>query len=100
MGGLFWVVTHKLWERKIRIAVIAPPTLKVYVTGNGRAGKPEMLVAARKLWGDHVLIGDHNEADAFGLAAMGAQSLGYTLTEVPEKNARVLYTSRALAGRV
>jgi len=100
MGGLFWVVTHKLWERKIKLAVIAPATLKVYLAGNGRAGKPEMLVAARKRYGDLVRIEDHNQADAFGLAAMGAHSLGYELREVPEKNARVLYTTRALAGRV
>ena len=100
MGGLFWVVTHKLWERKIKLAVIAPPTLKVYVAGNGRASKVEMLVEARKRYGDLVQLEDTDQADAFGLAAMGAHSMGYVLREVPEKNARVLYTSRALAGTV
>lgn len=97
MGGLFWVVTHKLWERKIKLAVIAPATLKVFVCGNGRAGKPEMLMAARRTYGKFVQLEDADQADAFGLAAMGAASLGYPLCEVPEKNARVLYTTRALA---
>lgn len=100
MGGLFWVVTHKLWEHGIKLAVIAPATLKVYVAGNGRAGKAEMLMAARKRYGDLVQLEDHNQADAFGLAAMGAHSLGYEIREVPEKNARVLYTTRALASTV
>jgi Holliday junction resolvasome RuvABC endonuclease subunit len=100
MGGLFWTVTHMLWKHGIKLAVIPPPTLKVYVAGSGRASKAQMLIAARKTYGDMVHLDDHNQADAFGLAAMGAHSIGYVLREVPEKNARVLYTTRALVGTV
>jgi Holliday junction resolvasome RuvABC endonuclease subunit len=57
----------------IEYATVHTATLKKFATGSGRAGKPEMVEAARKRWG--VEPADDNEADALMLAA-------YTISEM------------------
>lgn len=50
--------------------VVAPTTLKKYVTGDGRAKKDDMKLAVYKHWG--VEFRDDNLADAYGLARIAA----------------------------
>ena len=63
------------------IATVAPQTLKKYITGAGRADKKVILAHAIEQYvrtpGPRIV--KHDEADAAGLAAMGARHLGEPL---------------------
>ena len=59
-----------LYKMGIPYVLIPPNTLKKFLTGSGRAKKNEMLKAAYKRFDVDVKTDD--EADAFGLAMMGA----------------------------
>lgn len=48
--------------------IVAPTSLKKFVTGKGNSAKNEMLLAVYKKWG--VEFHNDNEADAYGLARM------------------------------
>lgn len=74
---------HQLWggiyggldAKNIPVVVINPSTLKVWVTGHGRASKGEMLTAVRAWW-PNITIRNHDIADAAALAAIGAMHAG------------------------
>lgn len=53
---------------------IEPKVLKKFLTGNGNADKDLMVEYVRRLYG--LQLQDHNIADAFGLAVMGAALVG------------------------
>jgi Holliday junction resolvasome RuvABC endonuclease subunit len=74
LAGFWWLLVHGL-EQLAPVAVVQPSTLKKFATGNGRAGKDEMLAAAIAAFprGD---IRNNDVADAAALAAMGAVHLG------------------------
>lgn len=67
--GLNAVIRYELFNHKIVFDTMAPNTLKKKATGNGRASKEEMTVAARKHWPE---CPDHNCADAYHLAVQAA----------------------------
>lgn len=54
-------------------------TLKKRTTGSGRAGKPEMIAAARERWGREPA--DDNEADALCLLAYALEQYGPLSTD-------------------
>ena len=58
--------------REILCGNVAVSTLKKHATGHGRAKKPDMIVAARKLGADPQ---DDNEADAILVAEWMAQNI-------------------------
>jgi Holliday junction resolvasome RuvABC endonuclease subunit len=89
-AGLWWLVTHGLHARGRSYAVVAPKARAKYVTGDGNAGKPAVLAAARARYGHLVIIGDDNQADALALAHMGVDHLGGTLVDVPPVNREAL----------
>lgn len=74
LAGFWWLLVHGL-EKTAPIAVVQPPTLKKFATGNGRAGKDEMLAAAIGAFPD-AGIKNNDVADAAALAGMGAVHLG------------------------
>lgn len=57
-------------EKNIEPAPVATTTLKKFATGSGRAGKPEMVKAARKILGRYPI--DDNEADAVHVSMWAA----------------------------
>lgn len=57
------------WTRGIMIVTVTPGTLKQVVTGSGGPGKEKMTKAIAEDFG--LLIGQSDEADAFGLLAVG-----------------------------
>jgi Holliday junction resolvasome RuvABC endonuclease subunit len=69
--------------RKIPVAVINPSTLKVWVTGHGRASKGEMLTTVRAWW-PGATIRNHDQADAAALALIGALHVGDPLPFEPK----------------
>lgn len=73
IGGLGWVIRRLLTkECQIPYYLVPPKTLKMFVTGNGNAGKPLMLEQTYRRWniGSEILK-DDNQVDAFGLCKIG-----------------------------
>lgn len=64
------VVKNHLLRKDMIYVLVAPPTLKKFATGDARASKMEMIVAAKKF--DRTL-GTDDEADALHLARIGIE---------------------------
>jgi hypothetical protein len=73
-AGLWHGVYAALAAKRIPIAVIAPPSLKLWFTGAGDASKLRMLDTARGMFREPISTND--EADAIALATAGAHWLG------------------------
>jgi crossover junction endodeoxyribonuclease RuvC len=71
MGALHYLVRIFLYRKKIKYKIIAPGTLKKFVTGNGNSKKEHMLLNIYKKWG--IEFADNNLADAYGLARMARE---------------------------
>lgn len=87
ISGYWWALATALrdWGRHFprtpEFLVIPPPVLKKYTTGNGNAGKDEMLLAVSRLY-PGAPITNNDEADAVALAAMGTRWAGGTAESV------------------
>lgn len=66
LGGILRVV---FWELGLPLYIIAPNTLKKFVTGHGQGGKGPIPLHLYKRWG--VTVEQEDEADAAGLAFLG-----------------------------
>lgn len=85
------VATLQAWcaEHHIEHTSVTPSALKTHATGKGNAGKPAMIEAARRKFGQPVH--DDNEADALWLLDLASTSLlgpGSQCTVVPGPLAR------------
>ena len=91
-GGLWWMITHDLWEARIPYAVVPPANLKMYATGFGggpKSGKDQVLAAVIRRY-TAVPVDGNDVADALVLAAMGADHSGVPYAGVPKANRRAL----------
>ncbi len=75
MGGLWWLVTHRLWKLGIPYVVVTPSQVKKYATGKGNADKDAVVIAVTKRYVG-AQVANNNEADAVVLAAIGKRLLG------------------------
>lgn len=75
-AGIWWRVVDSLIRHEVPVAVLAPTTLKAYITGHGNATKTTVQQAVHTLWPGRGLdrVTDH-EADAVALATAGAHWL-------------------------
>jgi len=79
------LVYRRIHRAGIPLVEVAPSTLKLYATGNGRAGKPLVVQAIRRHYGDRFDIplrksdGQQDVADAIALVAMAARSVGHPI---------------------
>ena len=89
-AGLWWLLTRLLWQADIPYAVMSPSGLKKYITGKGNADKDSVLAAVVRRYGEHVVIDNNNAADAFALAAAGADHLGEAIEPMPETHRAAL----------
>ena len=71
MGALNFFVRIFLRRKGVDYKIIAPPTLKKWVTGNGRADKKLMVEKVNERWNNN--FKDNNIADAYGLARMAME---------------------------
>ena len=71
MGAIHFLLRLFLYKKNINYKVIAPGTLKKFVTGKGNSKKELMLLKVYKKWG--VEFEDHNLCDAYGLARMALE---------------------------
>lgn len=73
---LWWAVArHLTIIRCVPVGTVAPMTLKVYATGNGKADKGDVIAAVRERYASAGEV-NNDEADAVILAAMGSRRLG------------------------
>jgi len=80
LAGLNYLIRIILSELHWPFLVVAPTTLKKFITGSGRGDKDMMLMAVYKNYGFEAL--DNNVADAFSLAVTGLALLGKPLKKV------------------
>ena len=73
-AGLAWMIRHMLWQLKIPYILVAPTTLKKFVTGSGKGDKSKMQLEVYKHW--HIDCKNDNEADAVGLLYMARALFG------------------------
>jgi crossover junction endodeoxyribonuclease RuvC len=71
MGALHYITRLFLFKEGKNYKIIAPGTLKKFVTGKGNSKKELMLLKVYKKWG--VEFEDHNLCDAYGLARMALE---------------------------
>lgn len=74
--ALFWFVAGALIRREVPVAVIAPTSLKLAITGKGNCDKAALAVALSRLWPD-VDVTSSDVSDAVGLAHLGAVYLNW-----------------------
>ncbi len=71
MGALHFMIRLLLKKKGLNYKVIAPGTLKKFVTGKGNAKKDLILLKVYKKWG--VEFDNDNLADAYSLARMALE---------------------------
>ena len=71
MGALHFMIRLMLKRTGVSFNIIAPGTLKKFVTGKGNAKKDLILLKVYKKWG--VEFENDNLADAYGLARMALE---------------------------
>jgi crossover junction endodeoxyribonuclease RuvC len=71
MGALHYLIRIFLYRKKVKYKIIAPGTLKKFVTGSGAAKKEQMLLHVYKRWG--VEFKTNDLADAFSLAQLALE---------------------------
>ncbi len=97
LAGLWHLVYDRLCVG-YRTLVVPPSSLKKWATGKGNAGKPQVAVGLHRslpqeVFGVDFAAVDDNEADAAGLAVMGAQAIGLPVpVDLPK------YRQEALSG--
>lgn len=79
-AGLWWLIAGQLVSAAIPVLVVKPNLRAKYATGNGRAGKDEVMLAVSKRY-PSADIANNNEADAVTLAAMGARLAGHPIED-------------------
>ena len=89
LAGLHWVIRLRLHQLGIPCAVVQPTLRQMYLTGKGRASKEECLLAAERRWPDMSFVGT-DDADAYTLAHMGADRLGFAPVRMPAAQREVL----------
>jgi crossover junction endodeoxyribonuclease RuvC len=86
LAELRGVLNHGIHVAGLPKVDVHPSTLKVYATGNGRASKADMEVAARGRLGRHLHCANDDEADAAWLVAITLHHYGLPLCALPKKH--------------
>jgi crossover junction endodeoxyribonuclease RuvC len=107
LAELHGCIKRELYRHDVVYVIVAPSTLKVFATGDGRADKAAVLHAMRARYGDAIggpsHIQTHDDADALAALAMGCHAYGQPLAPAPAEAVRALKavkwpTLAALAG--
>lgn len=69
LSGLNYLVRQALYKMEIEFIIVAPSSLKKFITSRGNAQKDEMMLFVYKKYG--VTILENNENDAYCLAQVG-----------------------------
>lgn len=85
--GLYWRVICSLQEAGIKCHLVSPTSLKKFVTGDGRAEKPQIEREIRRLF-PSCLPSNHDEADAKALCVIGYRWHSVSICEETEYQAK------------
>ena len=88
LSALNYMVRAMLDRLGIPFIIVAPTSLKKFITGSGGSKKDVMLMETYKRYG--VTILDDNENDAFGLAKVGEELLNPKKKDLPVFQQEVL----------
>jgi Holliday junction resolvasome RuvABC endonuclease subunit len=77
--GAYWWVVGRCLRKDIPVVEVAPTSVKLAIAADGRADKAKVAGALGRLW-PAFTIGSEDEADAVGLAHLGAVYLGWPVT--------------------
>lgn len=89
-AGLWWIVVDRLHRTGHTVVEVPPKTRSLYATGAGNASKDKVMLAVAERYRHLLKIEGNDEADAFCLAAMGADALGHPLAAVPKSHRAAL----------
>jgi Holliday junction resolvasome RuvABC endonuclease subunit len=89
MGGLWWLVTHRLWSTSVPYIIATPSQVKKFATGSGTADKDRVIAETVRRW-PRLDIRDNNQADALNLALIGKRFLGEPADDYPKTHTVVL----------
>ena len=85
MFYLFWAMVKAVREHHGEPWIIPPSALKKIATGNGNAGKDEMIIACTKRIPD-APVHNNNEVDAVWLAVAASIQEGNPIIELPKNH--------------
>jgi len=88
LSALNYMTRALLEDHKIPFVIVAPTSLKKFITGSGASKKDVMLMETFKRYGVSIL--NDNECDAFGLAKIGESLLSKSNNKLPEFQQEVL----------
>lgn len=88
LAGLNYLTRILLAEFKWPFVIVAPTTLKKFITGSGKGDKDMVMMSIYKNYGFEAC--DNNEGDAFGLAACAMALLGKPLKELTKPQLEVV----------
>lgn len=88
LSALNYMVRGMLDDYHIPFVIVAPTSLKKFVTGSGASKKDVMLIETYKRW--QVSILDDNVCDSFGLAKIGESLLATKIDKLPAFQQEVL----------
>jgi crossover junction endodeoxyribonuclease RuvC len=88
LAALNYMTRALLVDYNIPFIVVAPTSLKKFITGNGTAKKDVMLIETYKRYGVSIL--DDNLCDAYGLAQIGLAVFGKERKTLTQKQEEVL----------
>jgi crossover junction endodeoxyribonuclease RuvC len=77
LSGLNYLVRVMLAQLKWPFMIVAPTTLKKFITGSGKGDKDKMLMTVYKKYGFEAI--DNNANDAYALAVCGLAVLGHPI---------------------
>jgi len=95
IGGMGFLVRHRLWTMGLPYIPISPGMLKKFVTGSGSAQKNVMLREVWRRWNHEA--SDDNSADAIGLAYIGLALVGSWLPTIDPQREVVRHLSKKCA---
>lgn len=108
IAGCWWIGTDRLLAAGLIVVEVPPSNLKQYATGSGattgknKVTKPMIVKAVNDRYNVgpiRLLPGQHNQADAIVLAAIGARLLGFPADpHIPAPNLRALTKIRLPEG--
>ena len=87
LSGLNYLVRTLLNEFKWPFVIVAPTSLKKFITGSGKGDKDMMMMTVFKNYGHEAL--DNNECDAYSLAVCGLATLGKPLIKMAKPQEEV-----------
>ena len=88
LSGLNYLIRMLISEFNWPFVIVAPTSLKKYITGSGKGEKDMVTMAVYKNYGFEA--GDNNISDAFALAACAMALLGKPLKEITKPQSEVI----------